>query len=264
MNRTLPPLKLSKSPLVLVLCQVRFAPIMAMREYFPRIQDKLRLNGYPLAKNAIIQEAVFTPAGAASVKRERWQVQNKEASRSVVVTENFVVFQTTAYSVFEDFVRELNLAVEILASEVNQLLIERVGLRYVDLVRSRGEESWADFVQPGLQGLKSETFLDGTQSQLYQSVANTSAGTMIVRLFQNREGQVLPPDLGEADDLKPRLEPAIAPNELLTILDLDHFSTHQMEYEKGWVERQAWQLHESLDRVFRKSLVTPKALEAWK
>jgi uncharacterized protein (TIGR04255 family) len=263
MNRTLPPLKLSKSPLVLVLCQVRFAPIMAMSDYFPRIQDKLRLNGYPLAKNAIIQEAVFTPAGATSVKRERWQVQDKAASRSVVVTENFIVFQTTAYSVFEDFVRELNLAVDTLAGEVKQLLIQRVGLRYVDLVRSGPGGNWTDFVQPGLQGLKSETFLEDTQSQLYQSVANTSAGTMIVRLFQNREGQVLPPDLGEADDLKPRLEPAIAPKELLTILDLDHFSTHQVEYEKGWVEQQAWQLHDGLDRVFRKSLVTPKALEVW-
>jgi hypothetical protein len=87
---------------------------------------------------------------------------------------------------------------------------------------------------------------------------------MIVRLFQNREGQALPPDLGDADDLHPRLDPAIAPNELLTILDLDHFSTHQMEYEKGWVEQQAWQLHDGLDHVFRKSLVTPKALEVWK
>jgi uncharacterized protein (TIGR04255 family) len=264
MNRTLPPLKLSKSPLVLVLCQVRFAPIMAMSEYFPRIQDKLRLNGYPLAKKAVIQEGVFTPAGATSVKRERWQVQDKGASRSVLVTENFIVFQTVAYSVFEDFVRELSLAVDTLATEVKQLLIQRVGLRYVDLVRSRTGESWTEFVQPGVQGLKSDTFLEGTQSQLYQSVANTSAGTMIVRLFQNREGQVLPPDLGDADDLKPRLDPAIAPNELLTLLDLDHFSTHQIEYEKGWVEQQAWQLHEGLDRVFRKSLVTPKALEVWK
>lgn len=264
MNRTLLPLKLSKSPLILVLCQVRFSPIMAMGEYFPRIQDKLRLNGYPLSKNAIIQEAVFTPAGATSVKRERWQVQDKAASRSVVVTENFVVFQTTAYSAFEEFVRELNLAVDTLATEVKQLLIQRIGLRYVDLVRSRAGESWTDFVQPGLQGLKSETFLNETQSQLYQSVANTPAGTMIVRLFQNRDGEVLPPDLREADDLKPRLDRAIAPNELLTILDMDHFSAHQVEYEKGWVEQQAWQLHDGLDRVFRKSLVTPKALEVWK
>ena len=41
MNRTLPPLKLSKSPLVLVLCQVRFTPILAMADYVPRIQDHL-------------------------------------------------------------------------------------------------------------------------------------------------------------------------------------------------------------------------------
>ena len=264
MNRTLPPLKLTKSPLVLVLCQVRFAPILAMGEYFPRIQDKLRLKGYPLAKNMVVQEAVFTPACATSVRRERWQVQDKTTSRSIVVTENFVVFQTTTYRVFDDFVQELNLAVETVASEVKQLLIQRVGLRYVDLVRCRNGETWTDYVQPGLQWLKSENFIEGTQSQLYQCVADTSAGTMIVRLFQNREGQVLPPDLEAVDDLKPHLDPPIEPNELLTLLDLDHFSTHQVDYERGWVENQAWQLHDDLDSVFRKSLVTPKALEAWK
>jgi uncharacterized protein (TIGR04255 family) len=264
MKRTLSPLKLTKSPLVLVLCQVRFAPILAMSEYFPRIQDKLRLKGYPLAKNAIIQEAIFAPTGATSVRRERWQVQNKEASNSIVVTENFLVFQTTAYSVFEDFARELALAVEIVASEVKQLLIQRVGLRYVDLVREQEGNTWTDYVQAGLQGLKSDNFIEGTQSQLYQSVANTSSGTMIVRLFQNRDGHVLPPDLGEVEDLKPRLDPPLKPNELLTIVDLDHFSTHQMDYEEGWVEKQAWQLHDDLDCVFRKSLVTAKALEAWK
>jgi len=87
---------------------------------------------------------------------------------------------------------------------------------------------------------------------------------MIVRLFQNREGRVLPPDLEQADDIKPRLDPPLEPNELLTILDLDHFSTLQADYEEGWVEKQAWRLHDDLDCVFRKSLVTPKALEVWK
>jgi len=264
MIRTLPPLHLAKSPLVLVLCQVRFAPILAMDKYFPRIQDQLRLKGYPLAKNTVVHEALFTPTGAETLQRARWQAQDKTSSRSIVVTENFLVYQTVEYSAFEAFVRELDLAVATVASEVKELLIQRVGLRYVDLVRSGNGETWTDFVQPGLQGLKSATFVQGTQSQLYQCVANTESGTMIVRLFQNREGQVLPPDLTEADDLKPRINRPLEPKELLTILDLDHFSARQEDYRSGLIAEQAWQLHDDLDQVFRKSLVTEKALEAWK
>jgi uncharacterized protein (TIGR04255 family) len=264
MIRTLPPLKLTDSPLVLVLCQVRFAPILAIGDYFPRIQDRLRLRGYPLAKNTPVQESLLTPTGLTSHRRDRWQVANKASTQSVVVTENFLVLQTTAYSSFDAFVAELGLALETLATEVKQLLIQRIGLRYVDLVRDRGDETWTDFIQPGLHGIRSDAFADLTQSQLFQSVANTSTGTMIVRLFQNREGQVLPPDLAATDDLQRRPTTALRPNELLTILDLDHFSEHEQEYTPGWVEQQAWALHDGLDRVFRQSLVTPRALEVWK
>lgn len=263
MPRTLPALKLSKSPLVLVLCQVRFSPILAMADYFPRIQDKLRLKGYPVVKNAVIQEVVLTPAGGASAKHVRWQVQDKSGTRNIVVTENFVAFQTTAYTVFEDFVPQLVLAVDTLAEEVQGLYLQRIGLRYVDLVRPAAGETWREYVRPELHGLRSSAFVDDSQTQLHQSTAQTPHGTMIVRLYQNREGQVLPPDLAE-DGLKVRVEPDLAPSELVTLLDLDHFSVRQVDYDRGFVESQAWDLHDDLDRVFRESLVTDHALKAWK
>lgn len=264
MPRALPALKLSKSPLVLVLCQVRFAPILAMADYFPRIQDKLRRKGYPVVKNAVIQEVLLTPAGGgASAKHVRWQVLDKSETRSIVVTENFVAFQTTAYTVFEDFVPQLASAVDTLAEEVQGLYLQRIGLRYVDLVRPARGETWRDYVRPELHGLRSPTFIEDSQAQLHQSTAQTSHGTMIVRLYQNRDGQVLPPDLTEGG-LKVRVEPAVAPTELITLLDLDHFSLRQVDYERGVVESQVWDLHDDLDRVFRESVVTDYALKVWK
>lgn len=265
MTRSLPALNLTKSPLVLVLCQVRFATIFAMEKYFPMIQDALRLRGYPLAKNTVIQEAIFTPAGTKTIETQRWEVENKQKTRSIVLSGNFVVFQTTAYSRFDDFVREVDLAVSTVASQVKGLLIQRVGLRYVDLVRETTPgHTWKDYIQAGLHGIRSERFIEDSQNQLYQSVANTRGGTMIVRLFQNRKGQTLPPDLAGSHDLKPSLNPPLKPNELLTILDLDHFSTHEEDYREGCVSDSAWKLHDDLDQVFRNSLVTSKALEVWK
>lgn len=263
MTRTLPALKLSKSPLVLVLCQVRFSPILAMAQYFPKIQDKLRLKGYPVVKNAVIQELLITPAGRSGAKHVRWQVQDKTGTQSIVVTENFLAFQTTAYTVFEDFVPQLALAVDMLAEEVQGLYLQRIGLRYVDLVRPGANETWHEYVRPELHGLRSSAFVEDGQTQLHQSTAKTQHGTMIVRLYQNREGQVLPPDLTE-DDLKVRVEPALSPNELVTLIDLDHFSERQVDYERGFAENQAWALHDDLDRVFRESVVTGHALKAWK
>ena len=48
MPRQNPPLKLRYSPLVMVLAQVRFSPVLKMADYVPAIQEKLRREGYQL------------------------------------------------------------------------------------------------------------------------------------------------------------------------------------------------------------------------
>jgi len=262
MKRTLPPIKLEHSPLVLVLCQVRFSPILAMGEYFPKIQDRLRLKGYPLVNNAAIQETIFTPTGMTTVQRQHWRVQDKSETSSIIVTESFIAVQTTAYAVFEDFLERVILALDTVAAEVKELFVQRIGLRYVDLVRPPKELPWTDYVRPGLQGIQSNVFTEGTQTQLHQSVAQTARGSMIIRLIQNRDGQTLPPDLIEPEH-KSRLHPELGPGELLTILDLDHFSAHQKNYDAAWLRDEACLLHDDLDRVFRESLFTPAAFSAW-
>ncbi len=180
-----------------------------------------------------------------------------------MVSDSFVVYQTTAYSVFEDFVEELALAVNVVATEVQQLFVERVGLRYVDLIRSTQSKPWTHFVRPEFHGLRSQVLQEGTQVQLHQSVAQTAHGTMVVRLFQNRDAQPLPPDLVE-ESSDARIDPPVAKGELLTLLDLDHFSAKPNDYQAGLAENEAWMLHDDLDRVFRESVITPAALEAWK
>jgi uncharacterized protein (TIGR04255 family) len=263
MSRTLPPLKLEKSPLVLVLCQVRIAPILQMAEHMPPIQEKLRLEGYPLFQPTLLQQAIFGPAGITSQRHNRWQLQDKDASKAIVLSENFIVFQTVRYSVFDDFVKELALAVDTVAAQVKGLVIQRVGLRYVDLVRARGDETWLDFVRPGLHGPQCGVFEEQARLQFHQSVAETRHGTLVVRLIQNRDGHVLPPDLQDGG-LEPQITEPIEKGELLTLLDLDHFSPRQVEYAPGYVEGQAWALHDDLDRVFREALVTERALEVWR
>jgi len=261
-KRTLPALKLQKSPLVLVLCQVRFSPILAMADYFPKVQDSLRLKGYPSVKTDIVQETLFTPAGLTSMKKSRWRVFNKDLTESIVVTEDFIVFQTTKYTVFENFVQKLAEVMETLASVVKQLAIQRIGLRYIDLIRPRANETWRNYVRPELHGLSNAVLKPDTQLQLQQTVANTERGTLITRLYQNREGQIFPPDLTD-DSLTANLTPLPDQGELLTLIDLDHFCTVQCDYEPAQLEDIVWQLHDDIDRVFRESVVTPSALKAW-
>jgi uncharacterized protein (TIGR04255 family) len=259
--RTRAKLKLANSPLSLVLCQVRFSPLMAMADYIPKVQDQLRLGGYPVNASAPVRELQLGPGGATARDRVHWEFMAKDRRSSVVVTEGFVVLQTTAYDDFETFIDQLKTVVSTLNTVVGGLLVQRIGLRYVDAIIPAKGETWHDYVQPCLHGFESALFREDGVLRLHQTVAQTAVGTMLVRLHQNREGSVLPPDLGTGALHAPK--GSAKPGELTTLLDIDHFHVCDDEYDQLHFEALAWKLKEASYEVFADNVVTRHALEVW-
>lgn len=260
--RTRAKLKLANSPLSLVLCQVRFSPLLAMADYIPKVQDQLRLRGYPVNASTPVRELQLGPGGATARDRVHWEFMAKDRRSSVVVTEGFVVLQTTAYDDFETFIDQLKMVVSTLNTVVGGLLVQRIGLRYVDAIIPAKDETWRRYVQPCLHGFESELFREDGVLRLHQTVAKTGVGTMLVRLHQNRDGRVLPPDLGTGALLAPsgRAEPG----ELITLLDIDHFHECDTGYDQSSFEAVAWKLKEGSYQVFADNVVTEHALRVWK
>lgn len=260
--RTRPKHKLTNAPLSLVLCQVRFSPLLLMREYVPRIQDQLRQNGYPVNASATVKELQLTPGGVAR-DREHWEFMSKDRRSSVVITEGFVVLQTTNYDDFETFIAQLKVMISTVNDTVGGLLVERIGLRYVDAIVPKAGESWRQYIQPTLHGFDSPLFKESKTLQLHQTVAETDVGHIIVRLYQNLDAAVLPPDLGTGA-LK-ALATQAKPGEVVTLVDVDNFTNFESrEYDAKQFEAVAWKLKEGAYAVFADQIVTPQALEAWK
>jgi uncharacterized protein (TIGR04255 family) len=131
----------------------------------------------------------------------------------------------------------------------------------VDLIRPLEGESWKDYVKPGFHGLESDLIRPERSALFAQVVAETGPGQrMIVRVAQNREGKILPPDLIPHN---PKLRVLAGPGTLLTLLDLDHYREERKPFEMESLSDVAWELHDGLDILFR-DLVTPHALEVWK
>jgi len=263
MRRTRKKLKLSNSPLALVLCQVRYSPLMAMADYIPTVQDRLRRKGYPVNASTPIRELQFGPGGAATRARIHWEFVAKDQRSSVVVTEGFVVLQTTDYDDFETFIAQLKTVLSTVDETVEGLLIQRVGLRYVDAIVPRESESWRDYVQPSLHGFESSLFKEDKVLRLHQTVAETQIGTMLVRLHQNRDGAILPPDL-VTGTLK-ATSPTAVMGETTTLVDIDHFHVcDNQEYEPKHFDDVAWKLKNASYEVFADHVVTKHALEVWR
>ncbi len=261
MNRTQPPLQLTKSPLVLVLCQVRISAVRDMAKYIPKLQDRLRREEFPVDASRELVE-LNVPAEGSVTKRRRahWEFRTLQEDCSIIVGESAVSIQTTAYSSFERFLDVLLLAMTAVDKVVGDLVVERVGLRYVNLIEPQPHESWKNYVQPGYHGQENE--LMGTENTVsfMQTVADTGPNqSMIVRLAQNREGALVPPDLVPH---RPVLERQAEEGKLITLLDLDHFRESREPFRIENVMEKAWELHAGLDVMFR-AMVTPHALETW-
>ena len=184
-----------------------------------------------------------------------------EEDWSIIVKEGAVVVQTTSYTGFEEFLRVLSLAMAAVDAAVGDLVVDRIGLRYVDHVELRPEESWKDYVKSGYHGQENDIIGSDTSVHFVQTVADTGPGQrMIIRLTQNRDGVLLPPDLVPHH---PVLQRQAEKGKLVTLLDLDHYRETRQRFEMGKVVEVAWELHAGLDVMFR-DMVTEYALEAWR
>ena len=262
---------LSAQPLVLALCQVRLSPVPQVERYIPAIHELFRRQGFPIERAGKVHQVTFSPSGSAPVQmteQQRWEYRNRDETWSILLMQDTVILQTTAYIGFEDFVERLRMAVHtVLAeSEHDRLgVVHRVGLRYIDVVRASGGKDFRFYLRPGLHGVPDEVFQPGqhllhTESR-GRTVVGGNPGTMVVRIVQNDQGSSLPPDLVDA---APNFTPRAEAGELVTLIDMDHFVEGNFDADAGWVVGRAYELHDHIIETFHNHVVTEDAIKEWK
>lgn len=259
---------LSKQPLILVLCQVRFSPVRMLAEYIPAIQDEFRRHSFPIEYAGKIHQLSITPTGMQSSEQDRWEYRTKDELWSVTVLQDRVVLQTTGYANFEAFADHLSHAVQTVLSKTEQDklgVVQRVGLRYVNLVKPRPNEDYRYYLRPGFHGVSDEVFRAHSHRLHVESVGRTTVGdtegTMIVRVVQNDQGFDLPPDLvGGA----PKHQSRVVAGELATLVDMDQFIEGRFDPSTEWVVARTFEMHDHLIETFHKHVVTEQAIEVWR
>jgi len=147
--------------------EVRFSAVRRMERYIPGIQDAFRRTGFPIERAGKVRQVTFGPSVTAPVEmveRQRWEYHNREETWSVLVTEDDVILQTTAYTRFEEFAERLQLVVNtvLTGSEHDGFgVIHRVGLRYIDVVRPSAGKGFRSYLRRGLHGVQDEVFQPG-------------------------------------------------------------------------------------------------------
>jgi len=256
-RRSRPALHLRRNPLVLVLAQARIAPVLQIAEYIPRLQERFRKAGYPRFGTSQVQDVLFTLAGASQASStQRFHFSDAGNRRGLIITREFITYQVTDYETFDQFAEQFLAALELFWEEVDVSLVERIGLRYVDLIVPERDEKLTDWIEPGLHGLNLP--ISREQSR-YELRGATDVGELVVKANRPLRG-FIPEDLQPFDLMVSKEAPL--PEAPYLVLDFDHYSTEARTEPPATLIDAFWNLHDVLDMAFR-SAVTPQAIAAW-
>jgi uncharacterized protein (TIGR04255 family) len=240
----------------MVLVQARFSSRSDLESRLPTFRKACEDLGYPIFRQSPVRTLNLGPAGPVDAKDSiRWDFLDKNQRWNILLTNEFLMLQTTEYDVFEDFLSRWKGVLQA-ARSLGIPVVERLGLRYVDLVQPAAGEPLTDYLVPALVGYEPEpgSELD-RQHHMVATVLGSPQGQLLVRVSPALSAT--PPDL---DNIL--LKGVAQPRPGSVFLDFDHSSTEVLDFDPDGIEAATDALHDAPDVLFRK-VVTPKAMSVW-
>ncbi|HLO99557.1 MAG TPA: TIGR04255 family protein [Fimbriimonas sp.] len=259
LTRTLPALSLAKSPLVFVLGQVRYEPILAMESFIPTIQDTLRRKGFTGLVNRRMETTRIEGDQLSKEVITQWEFQDADKVRGILIDQNAITFQTTDYTSYDDFSEDLGVGLETLTEVAHPQTVQRIGLRYIDLVRATEGKHLESYVCPELRGIHLEKLGRRIGQSNETLIFTGERRRLLARYTEAEQGMPIPLDLFPVNLA---FKKPISQSEPFAVLDTDHFEQLDREFGVESVLTSIGGLHDVLDQVFR-VLVTKEALKEW-
>lgn len=256
--------KMSNAPVFFTLAQVRFNPVSVMGEFAPKIQERLRLDGYPDFRTEQLHRIELKQVGEDSEVQTlgvvRWSFLNSKGTEGFVLNPDSLVFHTTVYDSFHVFLESLEKGLKLVHDIVGLAYIERIGLRYLDAVSPKPGEQLGQYLAESVLGLSA--VLEGTLAHSFtETIVQNNVGTLVSRVAIRDDGLGIPPDLYPLRlKVGERFEAITGRN---ATLDNDHFVEERMDFDPSEVETRLLAMHDVIEKAF-KGTVTPYALEQWK
>lgn len=265
---------LPNGPLVAILAQVKFTPIMQIFQYIPEIQDQFRKNGFPLFNT--LQGESIQPKPSGDFERiplKQWIFSSASYDQNVIIDNEQIVYQffdTQKYT-YNGFITKYLEILEIFDEIVEVSVFTRFGLRYVNSLPERKDSSWKTLIREGFQGVsfpENHNWLDNALcSYMVQRSIDLKelemTGKFQLRIIQNPSGNKYPDTILK---LPPESVEVFQNVTKVTFLDIEHYIVFKPT-PKGELFNKLGQvfneLHSVIEDVFFETLITPEAIKKW-
>jgi len=255
--------RLDNAPVVYVLCQIRFSPVEKMADYVPAIQEALRAQ-YPVFEREQIGGVSLGPNGQPLfVQNEsRWRFETRDEQVGYMLSTSQLITHTTAYVDSEDFRGRVVSGFRIVHEFAKLGFIQRIGLRFIDLIIPTASDRIEDYVNPSLVGFRpSVPGLTPDISQQFIRAHSTLGGTLLMRASRALHSSALPADLLPTT-LKLSRQPD--PEQESMLLDWDHYiESANLDPDPDVLAEKLRSLKAPIAKIFEEA-ITAYAVKVWK
>lgn len=256
--------KMSLAPVFYTLAQVQFNPIAQMSDYVARLQERLRRDGFPdfQAENQFeltIRRLDELQPDVQPQQHMRWSFMNTQRTEGYLLLSNALVFHTTTYDTFADFLQKTIFGLNLVHEIVELAYVERIGLRYLDAVMPMENDTLQQYVDPSLLGFSAN--LEGRLSHSFtETVTVVEEGNLVARAVITDGALALSPDLFPLQlEIQPRFS---AVNGRNAVIDTDYSVVKRKDFNLKEIESQLLNSHAIITNAFRIS-VTDYARARW-
>jgi uncharacterized protein (TIGR04255 family) len=168
------------------------------------------------------------------------------------VQQNSITFITTRYATYDDFAQRHTVILNAFEQAVPDVFVERIGLRYLDVIVPREGEGPENYVVPGLKGCDIAALPGEAFRSQYVARWNIGEGLMAFKFTSGVPPPFLPQDLHGVDlaGAEVMTRAAEAKTRIGT-MDFDRIVPHRAAYNASELSGLFASMHGDLSRIFR-------------
>jgi uncharacterized protein (TIGR04255 family) len=167
-----PEVPLKDTPLVRVIAQLRFPPILSIEDtkFVASFQEAIR-EEYPILQPVQAQNLIFNSENAVSSSTSTtWCFSDVDRIWRISLANNAVTIDTTKYVSRKEFLSRLEKLLNLLDERFQLSQIERFGMRYIDRVSGQNLHEITSLIKPEMAGIISSDLQEYMQQILHESV----------------------------------------------------------------------------------------------
>jgi uncharacterized protein (TIGR04255 family) len=169
-----PEVPLKDTPLVRVIAQLRFPPILSInsKDFVASFQEAIR-EEYPILQPIQAQSLILNTDNAhnaSAILQTTWCFWDTNRNWRISLANNAVAIETTKYTSRSEFLSRLKTLLTLIHSKFHLSQVDRFGMRYIDRVSGENLNEISLLIRPEMAGIVSTDLQEYMQQVLHESL----------------------------------------------------------------------------------------------